>query len=463
MILRQLAGLLWNVFYLSSLLLATPWLFWRYLRYGKNRRGWAQKLWGLVPDPAKDAGGAATSLQSEPNRARKCIWLHAVSVGEVNLLAPIIERLQGELPGMRLVVSTTTETGYDLALKKYPALVVFFFPFDFTWSVRQALRRINPSLIVLAELEIWPNFIHGASHFPVAGNGTLRPGIPIAVVNGRLSEKSFRGYRRFRFLISSCFKRLSLVAAQDQVYADRFIRLGADPATVHVTGSVKFDGVCTDRNNDLTNRLRGLTDFKPHEFVWLAGSTQLEEDLLAAEIYQELWHQYPQLRLILAPRHPERCADLVARLESKGLELTRRSLLSPDHLMGQVARQGRSILLVDVLGELGGWWGIADAAYVGGSLGSRGGQNMIEPAAYGIPLSFGPHTQNFRAIVEQLLAVEGAVVIADKKELRAFVERCLNDRAWASQMGQRAQSMVSKHRGAADQTVQLLREQLQSP
>jgi 3-deoxy-D-manno-octulosonic-acid transferase len=461
-----------NAIYLGVLIVSTPWLLWRWIRYGKNRRGWGQKLCGQVP--IRDQGSPAipsAELQHPDESSQspsshlpqsQCIWLHAVSVGEVNLLAPIIERLQQQLPNVELVVSTTTETGYDLARKKYSHLNTFFFPLDFTWSVRRALQRIRPGLIVLAELEIWPNFIRCASNFPVARNGGLQRGIPIAVVNGRLSENSLRGYLRFRFWLKSSFQRLTLIAAQDETYARRFVEAGAESSRVVVTGSVKFDGVQTDPKNALTQRLRALTGFGNDEFVWLAGSTQAEEDVLAAEVYLELTEKHPQLRLILAPRHPERCRALVDQLQKKGLEVVRRSALSNENPLKSSNPNRPAVLLIDVIGELGGWWGVAHAAFVGGSLGSRGGQNMIEPAAYGIPVSFGPNTQNFRAIVEQLLAAEAAVVVRNKVELLEFITRCLQDSGWAKQLGSRAQNLVEQHRGAADRTVTLLKSLLES-
>lgn len=485
-LLFTLYSFLLNAIYFTVLVFSTPWLFWRWVRYGKNRRGWSQKLWGLVPIRVADNHAIAAAEFAAPEHLEvsshspsssshssrlpysahlpqsQCIWLHAVSVGEVNLLAPIIERLQQRLPNVELVVSTTTETGFDLAKKRYSHLSVFFFPFDFTWSVRRALERIRPSLIVLAELEIWPNFIYCATNFSVTRNGAWQRGIPIAIVNGRLSENSLRGYLRFTFWLKSSFQRLTLIAAQDETYANRFVKAGADSSRVVVTGSVKFDGVKTDRHNDLTQRLRVLTGFRKDEFVWLAGSTQVEEDVLAAEVYLELTAKFPQLRLILAPRHPDRCQALINQLQQMGLEVVRRSSLTEETPLTS-SNQNRAVLLIDGIGELGGWWGVANAAYVGGSLGSRGGQNMIEPAAYGIPVSFGPNTQNFRAIVEQLLAAEGAVVVHNKSDLIDFITRCLTDSQWADQLGSRAQSLVNKHRGAADQTVALLKSLLESP
>ncbi len=435
-----------NIVYATVLLFVSPWLVWRYLRYGKNRRGWTQKLLGFVP---------------RRESARNCIWFHAVSVGEVNLLLPLIERIHQQRPEIEIVVSTTTETGYDLANKKYfgrfGCSSVFFFPFDFTWAIKNALRRVRPSLIVLAELEIWPSFLRVAKDFRVVravDEMSLPP--KLAVINGRLSDASFRGYQKWRFLLSSSFARLNFVAAQNQAYADRFIAMGCDPEVVFVTGSVKFDGVQTDRQNPATVALARLAEVKPDETVLLAGSTQVEEDLIAAEVYRLIHSEFPKLRLILAPRHPDRVPQLVHALEEMDLSVVRRSTLNSDFSSAINTWPPQSVLVIDVIGELSAWWGVADMAYVGGSLGSRGGQNMIEPAAYGIPVSFGPNTQNFRDVVAHLLAADAATVVADQEQWMQFVRRNLTDPKWASAIGSRAQAEVLLHHGASERTVERL-------
>lgn len=449
MIFQWLAGQVLNVFYASVLILSSPWLLWRRLRYGKNRRGWSQKLWGLVPE--------------RKHPAETGIWLHAVSVGEVNLLAPVIERLRRDLPAAEFVLSTSTETGYDLARKKYDFLTVFFFPYDFTWAVREALKRIRPDLIVLAELEIWPNFISIANRFQTQPQASFRKGVPIAIVNGRMSESSFRGYRRFGWLLKSSFQKVALIAAQDETYAARFRQLGCNPQRVVVTGSVKFDGIRTDRNNEQSQRFGQLFNVRKDDTVFLAGSTQVEEDLLAATSFLTLRDRFPGLRLILAPRHPERCDEMEQQLNELGLTVIRRSRSRFESASYPFEANGLSdsalretVLMIDVIGELGGWWGVADIAYVGGSMGKRGGQNMIEPAAYGIPVSFGPHTKNFQTIVDQLLAAQAAVVVHDQQQLTQFVDRCLTDPTWANQLGANARAEVLKHQGASERTVVLL-------
>ncbi|MCP3691068.1 MAG: 3-deoxy-D-manno-octulosonic acid transferase, partial [Planctomycetaceae bacterium] len=216
-------------------------------------------------------------------------------------------------------------------------------------------------------------------------------GIPVAIVNGRLSESSSRGYQRIGFLVKRLIASMDLVAVQNEEYAQRFRQLGANPGQLQVTGSLKFDGIDQDRGNSATQELASLAGITDQETVFLAGSTQYPEEQIALAVFQKLAKDYPQLRLILVPRHPERFAEVAALLDQQAADWQLRSELDP-----AATRPPARILLVDAMGELAAWWGTARIAFVGGSLGKRGGQNMIEPAGYGAAVCFGPHTHNFR-------------------------------------------------------------------
>lgn len=415
-----------NVAYLALLVVASPWLVYQAVRKGKYREGYAAKLLGRVP---------------RRTSARPCVWLHAVSVGEVNLLAPLLAQIARQRPDWECVVSTTTMTGMALARKKYPGLAAFYCPLDFSWAVRAAMRRVKPDLLVLAELELWPNLIRAAHE----------AGAKVAIINGRLSEHSFRGYRRIRPVAARMLRAVDLIAVQDETYAGRFRALGARPESVRVTGSMKYDGAQTDRRNPATERLRQLAGLGPEDVVFLAGSTQEPEESLAVEAFRRLSRACPQLRMILVPRHPDRFDAVAEMLDQSGLAWQRRTALDRE-----VSRPESRILLVDVVGELGAWWGTAQIAFVGGSLGRRGGQNMIEPAAYGATISFGPNTWNFRDIVAALLQRQAAVVVRDGGELEAFVRRCLEDPTTAGELGRRAQALVAEQLGATQRTLDLL-------
>lgn len=425
-----------NFAYLLAILLAVPY---RFLIQRKTLPGWREKLLGQVP--------------RRTGRGR-CLWLHAVSVGEVLQLQPVIAALSKSDPELELVISTTTATGFDVARTRYPGRQVFYFPLDFSWAVNAALSRINPSAIALVELELWPNFVFAAA----------QRGIPLALVNGRIGERSFRGYRYIRYLIGAILSKIGVLAVQSEAYATRLAALGADREKIHVTGSIKFDGVETDRTNPRTAELRRLFGLEENEIVFIAGSTQDPEERLAIRSYLQLRAKYRDLRLILVPRHKERF-DEVAQLvqEEFGLPVIRRSERNLCEEIRGVTPPARPvdsgvapILLLDTLGELSACWGLATIAFVGGSLTSRGGQNMIEPAGYGAAVLFGPNTWNFKDVVDLLLGQEAALVVRSGEELTARLDELLSNRTNISKLGDRARSLVSAQRGATACTVDLL-------
>lgn len=427
-----MTGWMLNVAYLLFLAAISPILVWRRVRLRKDRDGLWEKLTGRVTP--RDSTG-------------DCLWLHAVSVGEVLLLRPVIEELRLRRPGLELVLSVTTTTGRDVAVAKYPGCRVIYFPLDFTWAVGAALDRIRPTAIALAELELWPNFVSIAA----------ARGIPVSIINGRLSEKSFRGYRRIRFLTRSLLGRLTFAGVQSKDYAERFEALGLPRERCHVTGSVKFDKVEVRRDHPGCVALRSCFGIGTDDLVFIAGSTQAPEERLAVETWQELRGEFPNLRLIVVPRHKERFEE-VARLISDecGLKVVRRS--RPEE--ATVGCEGGAVALLDTLGELAACWGLADIAFVGGSLTNRGGQNMIEPAAYGAAVLFGPNTRNFRDIVALLLAADAARVVRDGADLTDTVVRLLRDERERRAMGARARELVLSQQGATRLTVDLLEQSL---
>ena len=426
-----------NVLYVALLVAVSPFLLYSAIRHGKYRSGWKQKLLGLAP-PRKAANGNGP-----------CIWLHAVSVGEVNLLATLLPRLEAAYPGAAFFISTTTATGFELAAKKYAAHTVFYCPLDFSWAVNRALDRVRPDLLLLTELELWPNLITLAR----------RRGVKTAVVNGRLSAKSFAGYRRLGGFARWLLSQLDLIAVQNDEYAARFRQLGAPAERVCVTGSVKFDGAATNRNNPRTTALKQLAGITAGDTVFLAGSTQHPEEAFALTTFQAAAQEHPRLRLILVPRHPERFEEVARLLAASGEPWQRRSELEAESSLENAAPR---ILLVDTIGELGAWWGAADIAYVGGSMGKRGGQNMIEPAAYGAAVSFGPKTRNFRDVVALLRSHDAAVVVRDQQDLTDFVTLCLQNPAHASRLGAAAREVVQQQAGAAARTIDHVQQLLPS-
>ncbi len=390
----------------------------------------------LSPGAARKLFGLRDSL---PPGA---VWFHGVSVGEIHLLRQVVSAFRNRYPDLPCVISTTTDTGFDEARKCFPNLLVFPFPFDFSWAVKRTLRRICPQLIVLAEAELWPNFLLAAR----------RRDVPVAVINGRMSPRSLKRYQRLGPLPRWLFRKVDLLLMQTEHYARGVRILGAHPERVHVTGSVKFDGVLTDRHNPRTHFLREMLQVKDDELIWIAGSTQAPEEEIVLRIWRSLRIYHPSLRLFLVPRQKDRFEEVAHLLERFGVDFARWS---------SCADLGTPIVLMDTIGELGPLWGLADVAFVGGSLdGRRGGQNMIEPAAFGAAVVFGPHVWNFAETAARLIEANAACQVADAGQLETVLRLLLEDAAERRRLGLAARDFVLRQQGATEQTITLLGELL---
>ncbi|HEV7279697.1 MAG TPA: 3-deoxy-D-manno-octulosonic acid transferase [Pirellulaceae bacterium] len=410
-----------NVAYAATLILALPWLLYARLAKKKYRDGYEAKFLGRL-------------RRREGNRP--CVWLHAVSVGEVNLLAGLIERVNRERPDCDVYVTVGTATGMEVAKKKYATCFVDYAPLDFSWAVRAAFDRIRPDALLLAELELWPNLILEAD----------RRGTRLVLFNARVSEKSFRGYRRIRPLLASLLARFDRILVQNETYAERLLALGSPPERTIVAGSLKFDNARPEKHSRQIAEFRRLFAAPEGTPVFVAGSTQEPEERLAIETFLSLAESHADLRLILAPRHPERCDAIAALLERQAYKWVRRSTVK------EPVAEGTRILLIDGVGELAAWWGLATVAFVGGSMGTRGGQNMLEPASYGAAVCFGPKTRNFRDVVEILLTSDAAQVVEDGEAMTCFVQRTLEDVSFRDTIGERAAETVRRHQGALERT-----------
>ena len=469
-----------NILWCSVLLAASPVLLFRMLRHGKYRHSWRERLLGELPQ--------FSPIQSSPNgdSTTQRIWFHAVSVGEILLLESVIEELLTRQPDTEIVISATTHTGLDVARRRFPEHTVCCFPLDFTWTVRRAIQRVQPTQIVLVELELWPNFILTAAE----------SGVWLGLINGRLGERSFRGYSKATWLMRRLIRTFDLLAVQNETYAERFVALGAKVDRVTVTGSVKFDGLDSDRSNEKTQSLRTAIGLAPDEPVFLAGSTIDPEEDIVLDAWQAVRRQHPELRLVIVPRHKERFDEVACLVESRNLGLLRRSSSVPSPLGGPGRRASEGdresasvlevdstpseleqraalvfaeaipddglppepapVILLDTLGELSACWGLADFAFVGGSMANRGGQNMIEPAGYGAAICFGPDTRNFRDVVTALLERDAAKVVYDSVELEETLLAWLTNRHAATDQGQRARDYVLGQNGATSKTVSCL-------
>jgi 3-deoxy-D-manno-octulosonic-acid transferase len=424
-----------DIVYLLAAVVALPWVVWRRLGGGRPVAAPATRFFGSVAVAPRVAGSTR-------------IWFHGVSVGEVQLLASLAAeiRRQAEAAGRPIdcLISSSTTTGLEVAAKRFGTDRTFPCPLDFTWAMNRAFHRVAPDLLVLGELELWPTMLAVARS----------RGVPVIVANARMSERSARGYGRIAWLARRMLGMVTVVTARSRQDADRFVALGA--RDVRVVGSMKFDGVRGERSAADVIRLRTLAGFAADDIVFLAGSTQAPEERLAAEAFLALREAQPRLRLVLVPRHVERAAEIGRLLDGLGLRWQARSRLDADG-----ADPASRVLLVDTTGELGSWWGSATIAFVGGSLdGRRGGPNMLEPAAYGAAVSFGPHTRNFADEGGRLLAADAAVVVADGAALAAFLARCLAEPNWAAALGRRAAAAVAAERGATPVTASLILERL---
>ncbi|MFO1022322.1 MAG: 3-deoxy-D-manno-octulosonic acid transferase [Planctomycetales bacterium] len=416
-------GMLLDAGYLLALSVAWPWMVWRRVVRGKRLGNWSEKFLGRLP---------------RSNPLRRSIWIHAVSVGEVLQIQPLLDKLSERYPHRDFLITTTTTTGYDVAKQKYGERHrVCYFPFDFTWSVIAALDRVAPEAILLVELELWPNFIAQAG----------QRHIPVSVINGRMTEKSYRSYSRVRPLVRRVLSQLSRIVVQNDTYAARFRDLGASDKQLKIAGSIKFDGVRTDRQHPRVAEIRTGFGLKADELIWIVGSTQDPEEALALDTYRALREQFPQLRLMIVPRHKERFEEVAQLITERGFDLLRRS-------QSGTPSTGTPVCLLDTLGELSFAWGLADIAFVGGSLTPRGGQNMIEPAGYGACVLFGPNTWNFKDVVSLLLEGEGGIVVPSAEELLPLMQTLLKNPERRHAYGARGQRLVQAQQGATIRTLE---------
>ena len=424
-----------NGLYLLLLVAIAPLLIFRRITQGKYRRGWREKLTGRL-------------VRQHPERT--CLWFHAVSVGEVLQLQKVLDDTAVRFPDAELFLTVTTETGYDVAIKKYPHYTVSFFPLDLSWAIDHALAAIHPAVIVLVELELWPNLILTAH----------RRQIPLVLINGRMGEKSFRGYSRLRPLMRRLLACFKVLAVQSETYAQRLTALGAPAERVIVTGNIKFDRVEADRNNPKTTEIRRSFQLEDSDQIFIAGSTQDPEESYALDAWLALRNDFLQLRLVIVPRHQERFHEVAAMIRQRGCEIIRRSEVAAGTSKlvseNQDLRAPPVVALLDTLGELAACWGMADIAFVGGSLTNRGGQNMIEPAGYGAAVLFGPNTWNFRDVTEALLSQEGARVVTGPEALMETLQELLQHPAEARRLGNVARAFVATQQGATQRTVDLI-------
>lgn len=418
------AGALLYAFYdllwLVAAVLGSPWLAWCSLR----RPGFARMLRERLTPPR--LGGQ-----------RQRVLVHGVSVGEIKGAVPLVRELAARHPELDIAISTTTDTGLAVARALFPDRQVVRFPADLSWVVSRFLRALQPRCVILVELEVWPNFLREAN----------RAGIPLAVVNGRITDRSHARYRWFKHLLPQ-FARISLFCVQGEAYARRFLDLGADPRRVVLTGNLKADGLRLGRQ-DPGAELRKLIGPGRDQQVIVAGSTHPGEELAVLDAARA---QAPAARVILVPRHPPRCTELVRELAAAGHRAQRLTELRA----GAEAPDPKRPVLVDTIGELERVYALADIVFVGGSLVPHGGQNVLEPAAQGLPVVFGPHMHNFTQEARLLLDAQAAVQLVDAARLGEVFGRLARGAELCARMGEAALAAVERQKGATALTVRAL-------
>ena len=423
----------YNILFLIFFGLASPYYFWRMRRRGGWRHNFGQRF--AIYD--------AALKQALTNR--HVIWIHAVSVGEVNLCTQIINALEPRVPNVKFVVSCTTTTGMAELRRRLPSRVsMIYYPVDRRKFVRRALATINPQAIILVEAEIWPKFLWRAADLK----------IPVFLANARLSDRSFPRYKRFTFLFRRLFRSFAGVGCQNEEDAQRLQAVGCRPEAVRVVGNLKFDAAkLTERSTlDVRGMLRqlGVADDAP---ILVAGSTHDGEEVLLVDIAQRLREKFPNLFLILVPRHFERCKDLGQKLRSRGVKFMYRNEI----FAGTKLEPGTiDCLLVNTTGELKFFYELATLVFVGKSLTAIGGQNPIEPGAQGKAIVFGPNMQNFADITRAFIKKQAAVQVKSPEELEQQLGELLADAPRRAALGKAALELVAENLGAVDRTVEMI-------
>jgi len=420
---------LYNLFWPLGLLIFLPGYIAKMIRRGGYREKFGQRL-GIYDDVVRNRLST-----------RRSTWLHAVSVGEVNIAFKLANALRVFEPDLHCVLTTTTTTGFALARKTAPAWIeVMYTPLDYWPIMRRAFSVIRPARIVLVEAEVWPN-LAAAAH--------VRR-IPLALVNARLSPRSERRYRRARFLVAPMFRLLDLVCVPELRDVERWTALGIPRNRIHVTGSIKFDPDVQAHGVPIAAPLwEASADTAPH-LVLFGGSTHRGEEEILVRVFLRLREQFPSLQLFIAPRHVERLQEIRAQFAALPLrvalasETTTGSGVDPD------------CLLLDTTGELQRWYGIATVVFIGKSLTAHGGQNPVEPILAGKPVVFGPHMENFAALAKTLVSNNGAIQVTDTDSLERFVAELLRDGEARRRLAQNAHAALREHQGATARTAKLI-------
>ena len=421
--------LLYNLVLFISGLVLVPYYLLRGFRYGKSRRGIRERL------------GYYTDEQLQRLRENRVVWIHAVSVGETRAAMPLISALRQRYPEHLILVTNVTETGHAVALENAQIDLCLFFPFDFSWAVRKSLELIRPQIILIVETEIWPNFVRQANALA----------IPLMLVNGRLSDRSFPRYRMIRVLLRPILQCFNFFCMQSQVDAERIIALGAASEEVENCGNLKFDHQVLDLSETDIADLKARYRIPEQPLVLVAGSTHEGEERQLLEAYQVVAAVIQQpLVLVLVPRHPERRRDIQSLLKEMCISGRLRSELHREDMLLSAGE----VLIGDTLGEVMPLYSIANLVFVGGSLVPVGGHNLLEAALASKPVVFGPYVHNFKEISAKLIRAGAGIKVEDAEQLVQVLATVLGDPARCRAMGEAGRALIAENVGATERTVQ---------
>ncbi len=428
---------LYNILFLTGFLLASPYYFFRLQRRGNWRQDFMHRFAKYPPELKQFLTNS------------HALWIHAVSVGEVGLCTQLIYALEPRLPNMKIVVSTTTTTGMAELRRRLPTHISkIYYPIDRRKYVNRALALINPEAIILVEAEIWPNFLWRAK----------RLGIPLFLANARISDRSFPRYKRFGFLFRELFGAFVGVGCQNEADAQRLREVGCRPEAVRVLGNLKFDAAKLGERRTLNVpalfRQLGVAE---DALILVAGSTHAGEEVILENIARRLRSRFPNLFLVLVPRHAERCHEVGRQLRAQGVKFIYRNEIRPETRFkpGEL-----NCLLVNTTGELKFFYELATVVFVGKSLTSVGGQNPIEPGMLRKAMVFGPNMQNFADVTRNFVQAKAALQVPDAEALEPAISKLLADPALRAEMGQQAGLVVQENQGAIERTVEMILEQL---
>ncbi len=426
---------IYNYLFLVTLFFATPFFLFRMATTRRFRKGMAER-WGFY-GPIKKLLIADHS-----------IWIQAASVGEVTAALPVIDLLRKNYPEEKIILTCQTASGRDVARKKLGVnTAVILSPLDLGFVINNLIRLSGPRILILIETEIWPGMIMTAR----------RNGIPVVIVNGRISASSFRGYRRVISLVGPLLKMVTALGMRSEEDASRIRELGAPPDRVTVTGNIKFDSLPgPELPRNVRGELEALLGLESTDMLIIGGSTFEGEDRILYEAYRALLPRFPGLRLLLAPRHLERVGAIKALLRSRGQSFALYTSLAARTIVPRKT----DVVILDAMGVLSNLYGLGTVAFIGRSLRGYGGQNPIEPASFGCPIIFGPHMENFQEVTDDLIKAVGAVRIQNEGELSEKLAGLLSDPARRDRMGYQARQMLENRRGASQRNLEQIKQVL---